>query len=167
MDRRIFLCARRAGGPQARAAAALLCVTAALMTSPRPAAAQFERTPVPVPVTDVSGSEADSDRAYRPDGARHLYARYAPHIFKGKLPPLMYAVAITETEIDENGEVVDAVMLREPAAAKEVAPWVLKLIRQAGPFPKPAKMGRVKYLDIWLVDKSGRFQLDTLTEGQR
>jgi hypothetical protein len=24
----------------------------------------------------------------------------------------------------------------------------------------------VKYLDIWLVHKSGRFQLDTLTEGQ-
>jgi hypothetical protein len=25
----------------------------------------------------------------------------------------------------------------------------------------------VKYTDIWLVHKSGRFQLDTLTEGQR
>jgi len=28
-------------------------------------------------------------------------------------------------------------------------------------------MGNTKYLDIWLVHKSGRFQLDTLTEGQR
>ena len=25
----------------------------------------------------------------------------------------------------------------------------------------------VRYLDIWLVDKSGLFQLDTLTEGQK
>jgi hypothetical protein len=29
------------------------------------------------------------------------------------------------------------------------------------------RLGSTKYLDIWLVDKSGRFQLDTLTEGQR
>jgi len=27
-------------------------------------------------------------------------------------------------------------------------------------------MGGTRYTDIWLVDKSGRFQLDTLTEGQ-
>jgi hypothetical protein len=26
--------------------------------------------------------------------------------------------------------------------------------------------GRVTYTDTWLWDKSGRFQLDTLTEGQ-
>jgi len=63
--------------------------------------------------------------------------------------------------------VVNAVMVREPAAAKEVTPWVLEMIRRASPFPKPTKMGHVKYLDIWLVDKSGKFQLDTLTEGQR
>ena len=33
--------------------------------------------------------------------------------------------------------------------------------------PAPAKLGSVRYTEIWLVDKSGRFQLDTLTEGQR
>jgi periplasmic protein TonB len=27
-------------------------------------------------------------------------------------------------------------------------------------------MGKVVYTDTWLWDKSGRFQLDTLTEGQ-
>jgi hypothetical protein len=27
-------------------------------------------------------------------------------------------------------------------------------------------MGRVVYTDTWLWDKSGHFQLDTLTEGQ-
>jgi len=27
-------------------------------------------------------------------------------------------------------------------------------------------MGRVTYTDTWLWHKSGRFQLDTLTEGQ-
>jgi hypothetical protein len=28
-------------------------------------------------------------------------------------------------------------------------------------------MGSVTYTDVWLWDKSGNFQLDTLTEGQR
>jgi hypothetical protein len=39
-------------------------------------------------------------------------------------------------------------------------------VRAAAPFPVPAKMGTVVYTDTWLWDKSGRFQLDTLTEGQ-
>jgi hypothetical protein len=39
-------------------------------------------------------------------------------------------------------------------------------VRSAAPFPVPVKMGRVTYTDTWLWHKSGRFQLDTLTEGQ-
>jgi len=42
----------------------------------------------------------------------------------------------------------------------------VSLIRRASPLPPPARMGRVKYLEIWLVDKSGQFQVDSLTEGQ-
>lgn len=132
-----------------------------------PAHAQFNLVPAPMAMAASKLSTADNDKSYRLDGAHHLYASYPTHIHKGKLPPLMYAIAITETEIDENGQVVSAVMVREPAAAKEVSPWVLEMIRQASPFPKPSRMGRVKYTDIWLVDKSGKFQLDTLTEGQR
>jgi hypothetical protein len=41
-----------------------------------------------------------------------------------------------------------------------------RAVRSASPFPAPVKMGRVTYTDTWLWDKSGRFQLDTLTEGQ-
>lgn len=145
------------------AAAVLLAGAAA---APR-AHAQFDHAPSPLGDIVARASQADSAKAYRRDGARHLYAHYARHIYKGKLPPLMYAIAITETEIDADGNVVDAVIVRHPAAAKEVSPWVLQMIRKASPFPRPARMGRVKYLDIWLVDRSGRFQLDTLTEGQR
>ena len=56
--------------------------------------------------------------------------------------------------------------MRRPPAAPEVGPWVVAMIRRAGPFPPPAKMGKATYTDIWLVHKSGNFQLDTLTEGQ-
>lgn len=145
---------------------ALSALGIATLLAWHPAQAQFSAAPSPHTIQSPD-SQADSDKAYRRDGARHLYTSYAPHIHKGKLPPLMYAVAITETEIDEAGRVVNAVMLREPAAAKEVGPWVLEMIRRASPFPRPSRMGHVKYLDIWLVDKSGKFQLDTLTEGQR
>ena len=41
-----------------------------------------------------------------------------------------------------------------------------KTVRAAAPFPAPARMGKVVYTDTWLWHKSGRFQLDTLTEGQ-
>jgi len=39
-------------------------------------------------------------------------------------------------------------------------------VRAAAPFPVPARMGKVTYTETWLWDKSGHFQLDTLTEGQ-
>jgi protein TonB len=169
MDRLVNHAAARAASERLRWRSAMLLAGLALAAAIawQPAHAQFSVVPDPVAQAVERMSMADSDRGYRPDGARHLYASYPGHIHKGKLPPLMYAVANTETEIDEAGRVVNAVMVREPAAAKEVTPWVLEMIRRASPFPKPARMGHVKYLDIWLVDKSGKFQLDTLTEGQR
>ena len=58
---------------------------------------------------------------------------------------------------------------RPQPAADEVAPWVVSMIRNAGPFPAPANVGtsNVRYFEIWLVDRSGQFQVDSLTEGQR
>lgn len=35
-----------------------------------------------------------------------------------------------------------------------------------GRLPAPIRMGKMTYTDTWLWDKSGNFQLDTLTEGQ-
>ncbi len=50
----------------------------------------------------------------------------------------------------------------------EVGPWAVEMIKKASPFPAPpAAMGSVKYTEIWLVDNTGRFQLDSLTEGQK
>jgi len=143
-----------------------LAIGASALMACLSARAQFSLAPSPVPSADKV-SEADTPHGYRADGARHLYSRYPSSIHRGKLPPLMYAIAITETEIDENGEVLSAVVTREPAAAKEVTPWVVAMIRQASPFPRPSRLGRVKYTDVWLVDRTGLFQLDTLTEGQR
>jgi hypothetical protein len=56
--------------------------------------------------------------------------------------------------------------MRAPTQAPEVMADVERSVRAAAPFPVPVKMGRVTYTDTWLWHKSGRFQLDTLTEGQ-
>jgi hypothetical protein len=46
---------------------------------------------------------------------------------------------------------------------------VLAMIRRAAPYPVPAKMpgGTVKFTETWFVDRSGLFQVMSLTEGQR
>ena len=111
-------------------------------------------------------SNAGTPREFRQDGARHLYNKYPARIFKGKLPPLMYAVGVYEVDLDARGNVVKTSWLRAPSHAPEVMAEIDRLVRAAAPFPAPARMGRVTYTDTWLWDESGRFQLDTLTEGQ-
>jgi hypothetical protein len=128
--------------------------------------AQFQSAPAAQKPQVQAASAATSAQAYKKDGAKHLYAAYAKQIHKGKLPPLLYGVAIIETTIGPQGEVQDVRVVRQPAAA-EVTPWAVDMIKAAAPFPAPAKLGSVTYSDIWLVHKTGRFQLDTLTEGQR
>ena len=129
-----------------------------------PARAQFAMVPSPLTAAAAS-SEAESDLGYKRDAAKHLYASYPMRIYKGRLPPLLYGVAIVETDVDGDGAVTDVRMRRPPAAA-EVGPWIVQMIRKAGPFPLPARLGKATYIDIWLVHKGGNFQLDTLTEGQ-
>ena len=141
----------------------MLVLTGLLVSAP--AQAQFNVTPA-VAGAFQRPSPAETALEYRSDGARHLYAAYGKHIHKGKMPPLLYGIAIIETEIDASGEVRSVRIVRQPAAA-EVGPWAVEMIKKASPFPAPQRMGAVRYTEIWLVDKSGRFQLDTLTEGQR
>ncbi|MEO6410005.1 MAG: hypothetical protein ABIO45_14800 [Burkholderiaceae bacterium] len=133
---------------------------------PTPVAVETARTPIVSASVPSKASNATDAKAYRVDGARHLYAAYPDRIFKGKLPPLMHAVVVTEIELDPAGNVRDIQMVRVPSHAPEVVVKVREMIRAASPLPAPHRMGGTRYTDIWLVDKSGRWQLDTLTEGQ-
>ena len=146
--------------PRLKACLALWLLACAASSSQ----AQFAMAPPALPPA-LQASQADDDRLYRRDAARHIYASYPMRIYKGRMPPLLYGVAIVETDIDGEGNVQD-VRLRRPPGAAEVGPWILQMIRKAGPFPPPTKLGKVTYVDIWLVHKGGNFQLDTLTEGQ-
>lgn len=111
-------------------------------------------------------SHADNARAYRADAAQHIYVMNQERIFKGKLPPLLYAIGVLQVEVDSRGNVRSLNWMRAPKHAPEVVAEIERTVRAAAPFPVPARMGRVVYTDTWLWHKSGQFQLDTLTEGQ-
>ena len=111
-------------------------------------------------------SSATNPRAYRADAASHLYGQNPERIYKGRLPPLLYAIGVLQVEVDGRGNVRDLHWMRAPKHAPEVVAEIERTVRAAAPFPAPARMGKVVYTDTWLWHKSGRFQLDTLTEGQ-
>lgn len=122
------------------------------------------------PSSTPSGPGASSPtavREYRKDAAQHIYARNQHRIYKGKLPPMLYAIGVLEVELDRNGGVRRLHWLRAPSHAPEVVAEIERTVRAAAPFPPPSGMrGKLSYTDTWLWDKSGRFQLDTLSEGQ-
>ena len=117
-------------------------------------------------VSSSRTSNATNPRAYRADAASHLYGLNQERIYKGRMPPLLYAIGVLQVEVDGRGNVRKLDWMRAPKHAPEVVAEIERTVRAAAPFPAPARMGKVVYTDTWLWHKSGRFQLDTLTEGQ-
>ncbi|WP_460507906.1 hypothetical protein [Hydrogenophaga soli] len=122
--------------------------------------------PKEVPPDPGSLSYAKSAREYRKDAASHLYAGNAERIYKGRMPPLLYAVGVLQVELDPRGMVSRLNWMRAPNHAPEVIAEIERTVRKAQPYPVAVNLGQVTYTDTWLWHKSGRFQLDTLTEGQ-
>ena len=160
-------------------AAALLsaCQTPMPVAKAPPPTVQSTEVPAPVPSSPVVGpipaaqgsarsSAATTPRAYRSDGATHLYGLNADRIYRGKMPALLYAIGVLNVEIDRAGRVTKLDWMRAPSHAPEVVAEIERTVRSAAPFPAPDRMGKVVYTDTWLWDQSGKFQLDTLTEGQ-
>lgn len=112
-------------------------------------------------------SNAVTPKDYRQDGARHLYSQNGHRIYKGPMPPLMHAVGVLQVDIDNLGNVRKMNWMRAPSHAPDVMREIERTVQAAAPFPAPVRLGGVTYTDVWLWDKSGHFQLDTLTEGQR
>ena len=148
------------------------CSSTPLPAPPAPSAATPAAPPLapsqaqaPAPPATTS-SVAANPRDYRRDAATHLYRLNAAQIFQGKMPPLLYAIGVLQVEIDGKGRVTATNWMRPPRHAPEVIAEIERMVRRAAPYPAPARMGRVTYTDTWLWHVSGRFQLDTLTEGQ-
>lgn len=157
--------------------AALSTATSALITACKtaptddaPGASAEPSTPITGPTPAASGSARSSaaatPRAYRQSGATHLYGLNSERIFKGRMPPLLYAIGVLNVEIDRAGRVTGLDWMRAPRHAPEVVAEIERTVRSASPFPAPTRLGKVVYTDTWLWHVSGKFQLDTLTEGQ-
>ncbi|WP_367068806.1 hypothetical protein [Oryzisolibacter sp. LB2S] len=146
--------------------ALVAAIVAACKSGPPAPSPQDAQPPAASPSAAPRSSAAGTPRAYRQDAARHLYAHNAQRIYQGKLPPLLYAIGVLEVDIDRSGRVTALRWMRAPRHAPEVVREIERTVRAAAPFPVPARMQRVTYTDTWLWDKSGHFQLDTLTEGQ-
>jgi len=138
----------------------------AVVVVPPPAVALAPQSAQPAPAMVIKTSQATNPRAYRRDAAAHLYSLNQSRIWKGRMPPLLYAIGTLQVEVDGHGNVRHLNWLRAPKHAPEVIAEIERTVRAAAPFPVPARMGKVVYTDTWLWHKSGRFQLDTLTEGQ-
>ena len=153
----------------------------------RPATSQVPATPV-IPATTASPattqpnavaqpaataaapspakSAARNAKDYRKDAASHLYARHSQSIYKGRLPPMLEAVGVLNVDIDRYGSVKSVQWMRAPRHVPQVMHQIERMVIAAAPYPVPQHMSQVTYSDVWLWHKSGKFQLDTLTEGQ-
>ena len=163
-------CSRALWAPAAAAASLLVACTS---TAPPPEPPAVVAPPVveaPPPVLEepppALTSPATNPRAYRKDAAAHLYGLHRDRIYKGRMPPLLYAVGVLQVEVDRQGQVHNVSWMRAPRHAPEVMAEIEAMVRAAAPYPAPTRMGKVVYTDTWLWHKSGKFQLDTLTEGQ-
>ena len=161
---------RPVAGALAALAAALLAACSSPQQAPAPvedkAPAQAAQPAPIVPGAALRSSGATNARAYRTDAASHLYGLNQDRIYKGRMPPMLYAIGVLQVEVDGRGNVRNLNWMRAPRHAPEVVAEIERTVRAAAPFPAPARMGKVVYTDTWLWHKSGRFQLDTLTEGQ-
>jgi periplasmic protein TonB len=162
---------RACAGALAAVAAALLAACSSPSLPPAPvvdlgkAPVQARSAPM-VPGGALRSSGATNARAYRADAANHLYGLNPERIYKGRMPPMLYAIGVLQVEVDGRGNVRNLNWMRAPRHAPEVVAEIERTVRAAAPFPAPARMGKVVYTDTWLWHKSGRFQLETLTEGQ-
>jgi protein TonB len=135
---------------------------------PPPAHAAQPAAKIPEPLVAPNGptSLARSSKEYRKDAAGHLYGMYAHRIYKGRMPPLLEAVGVLNVDIDQKGSVKAVNWMRAPRHVPHVMAEIERMVKASAPYPVPKHMGQVTYTDVWLWHKSGKFQLDTLTEGQ-
>lgn len=142
---------------------------------PPPAPAPPPVAPAPPPVVKVPEPEpphtgptslARTSKEYRKDAAAHLYGHQSHRIYKGRMPPMLEAVGVLNVDIDHKGQVKGIEWMRAPKHVPMVMAEIERMVRSAAPYPAPKHLRQVTYTETWLWHKSGRFQLDTLTEGQ-
>lgn len=149
----------------------LTALLAGCASAPAPTASTQPSAPViaqPPQVQPGMGpvSSADTQGDYRLDAAYHLYNKNSGRIFQGVMPHFLYAIGVLELQVDSRGNLLALNWMRAPEHAPEVIAEIERTVRKAAPFPAPVRIGAASYIETWLWDASGNFQLHTLSEGQ-
>lgn len=118
------------------------------------------------PRDPARNSESETIMDYRVDAASHLYRTYREKLFHGKMPPLIHAIGVIEFTINEDGSLESVNWIRAPRHAPEAMAAIERMVKDASPYPAPVKLGKITYMETWLYDKSSRWQIDILSEGQ-
>ena len=92
---------------------------------PAPAPAPVKpAAPIALPSAPVKPqlptSNARTAKEYRVDAAKHLYKLNGAKIFKGRMPPMLYAVGVLDVEVDKQGQVTRTYWVRAPGHAPKV-----------------------------------------------
>ncbi len=111
-------------------------------------------------------SDSETIMDYRVDAASHLYRTYREKLYHGKMPPLIHAIGVIEFTVNEDGTLDSINWIRAPRHAPEAMAAIERMVKDASPYPAPAKLGKISYMETWLWDKSARWQIDILSEGQ-
>lgn len=151
--------------------AAIGALLAGCAAPPTPVATPTPKPPPPVQVAPAPAlpaivSDARTAQGYRVDAASHLYTQNLDRIYRGVMPHYLYAIGVVQLQVDATGKLINLSWMRAPEHAPEVITEIERTLRQAAPYPAPVHMGYATYIETWLWDSSGRFQLRTLTEGQ-
>lgn len=142
------------------------CSTSPPVVKPATPPSPATQAPEVVSTTVGSTSQARNSKEYRRDAAGHLYGTHAHRIYKGTMPPLLEAVGVLNVDIDQKGAVKSINWMRAPKHVPQVMAEIERMVKAAAPYPALKHLRQVTYTDVWLWHKSGKFQLDTLTEGQ-
>ena len=85
--------------------------------------------PVPASRGPARASSAATPRDYRKDAATHLYGLNTQRIYKGRLPPMLYAIGTLNVDIDATGRVTALRWMRSPQHAPEVVAEIERTVR--------------------------------------
>ncbi|CAN5874625.1 hypothetical protein BH11PSE13_BH11PSE13_36980 [soil metagenome] len=76
-------------------------------TPPQPKSAEVIDSKSNVPTVRLITQQTPVVKIYRKSAAAHIYKMYPKRIYKGQIPPLVYAVVVVETDVDASGKVLN------------------------------------------------------------
>lgn len=129
---------------------------------PAPAPSFFSRGPdlgPPVALPPPTASRTMDE--FKKAAARRMVAGSPKAANMGKLPPMLYAIAVIEIEVDANGRVRDINVVRKPAKddAQDTIDIAKAAIHRGAPYGDMSRLPRPwKWVEVFLFDDDRRFK---------